>query len=294
MSPLRAQFVGLLTLRGYAQRTQQSYIRAVAALSRHYGRSPDRLSDAQIRDYLLSLHQLGRSRSTINVAISGLRLFYGGLLKRSVERIEECLPRPRKVTRRARVYSREELRALFATGCRSVRDRAFLMTVYGAGLRLGEACRLQVGDVEGSRGMLRVSQGKGAKDRYTVLSPWLLEVLQDYWRQCRPQKPWLFPAPRLDNKPMVPGTGQMIFGRALERAGLPNRGGIHCLRHCFATHLLEDGVDVLTLRKLMGHANFATTAGYLHVSAEQAVRVRSPLEDIAPATAQTFSVTDPR
>lgn len=282
MSPLRAQYIGLLTLRGYTQRTQESYVNAVAALGRHYERSPDRLSDEQVRDYLLGLHQRGLSRSTINVAISALRVFYGVMLKRPVARIEECLPRPRKVTRRARVYSREELRALFVMGCRSLRDRAFLMTVYGAGLRLSEACHLRVEDVESSRGMLRVAQGKGNKDRYTVLSPWLLEVLRDYWRQFRPQGPWLFPAPRLEGRPMVDGSAQMIFCRALERAGLPNRGGIHCLRHCFATHLLEDGVDVLTIKKLMGHSNFATTAGYLHVSAELAVRVRSPLDVMAP------------
>jgi site-specific recombinase XerD len=292
MSPLRSQYIGLLTLRGYTQRTQESYINAVAALSRHYGHSPHLLSDEDVRDYLLGLHRRGLSRSTVNVAISALRVLYRDLLKRPVERIEECLPRPRKVTRRARVYSREELRVLFVTGCRSLRDRAFLMTVYGAGLRLSEACHLQVEDVESSRGMLRVNQGKGNKDRYTVLSPWLVDVLRDYWREFRPQRTWLFPAPRLQNKPMVDGSAQMIFCRALKRAGLPNRGGIHCLRHSFATHLLEDGVDVMTIKKLMGHANFATTAGYLHVSAEQAVRVRSPLDVMAPqqpAVADTLS-----
>jgi integrase/recombinase XerD len=303
MSPLRTQYIGLLTLRGYTQRTQESYVNAVAALGCHYGRSPDRLSDEQVRDYLIGLHQRGLSRSTVNVAISALRVFYGSMLKRPVARIEECLPRPRKVTRRPRVYSREELRALFVTGCRSLRDRAFLMTVYGAGLRLSEACHLKFEDVESSRSMLRVNQGKGNKDRYTVLSPWLLEVLRDYWRVFRPQGPWLFPAARLPDKPMVDGSAQMIFCRALKRAGLPNRGGIHCLRHSFATHLLEDGVDVLTIKKLMGHANFATTAGYLHVSAEQAVRVRSPLEVIAPPPPvssssppppPSVSMTDPR
>ena len=210
MSPLRIRYIGLLTLRGYTQRTQESYINAVAALSRFYNHSPDRLSDEQIRDYLIGLHQRGLSRSTVNVAISALR----------VARIEECLPRPRKVTRRARVYSREELRVLFVTGCRSLRDRAFLMTVYGAGLRLSEACHLQVGDVESSRAMLRVAQGKGNKDRYTVLSPWLLEVLRDYWREFRPLGPWLFPAPRLQNRPMVDGSAQMIFCRVNSASAL--------------------------------------------------------------------------
>ena len=148
---------GLLTLRGYTQRTQESYVNAVAALGCYYERSPDRLSDEQVRDYLPGLHQRGLSRSTINVAISALRLFYGAMHKRPVARIEECLPRPRKVTRRARVFSREELRRLFMTGCRSLRDMAFLMTVCGACLRLSEACHLK-----GTSGNL-ISPGKTFK-----------------------------------------------------------------------------------------------------------------------------------
>jgi site-specific recombinase XerD len=280
MSPLRTQYIGLLTLRGYTQRTQESYINAVAALARFYGRSPRLLSDEEIRNYLIGLHQRGLSRSTINVAISALRLFFGAMLKRTVARLEECLPRPRKIIHRARVYSREELARLFELGCRNAKERAFLMTIYGCGLRLNEACHLRVGDIESSRMMVRISQGKGNKDRYTVLSPWLLEELRAYWRAYKPTGEWLFPAHRCPGRPMIDGTVQMFFARALKRAGLPNRGGVHCLRHSFATHLLEDGVDVLTLKKLLGHAHFGTTAGYLHVSAEAAVKVRSPLDSM--------------
>lgn len=279
MSPLREQYIRLLTLRGYAQRTHESYIAAVAALAGHYKRTPASLSDEEIRSYLTGLHHRGLSFSTINVAVSALRLFYGQVLKRPMDELKELLPRSRRVTRRAGVYAREELRKLFVDGCRGVAPRAFLMTVYGAGLRLNEACHLKVRHIESGRMMLRVEQGKGRKDRYTILSPWLLEELRGYYRRQRPGV-WLFPARRGGDVPMIDGTAQKIFYTALARAGLPNRGGIHCLRHSFATHLLEDGVDLLTLKMLLGHSHFSTTAGYLHVSRRRLEAVRSPLDEI--------------
>jgi len=279
MSPLREQYVGLLTLRGYAQRTHESYIAAVAALAGHYKRSPASLSDEEIRGYLIELHHRGLSFSSINVAVSALRLFYGQVLKRPMEDLKELLPRSARVTRRPGVYAREELKKLFADGCRSAAQRTFLMTVYGAGLRLNEACHLKVKNIESGRMMLRVEQGKGRKDRYTILSPWLLEELRGYYRRQRPGV-WLFPARRGGDVPMVDGTAQRIFYRSLARAGLPNRGGIHSLRHSFATHLLEDGVDLLTLKMLLGHSHFSTTAAYLHVSRRQLQAVRSPLDQI--------------
>lgn len=245
----------------------------------HYKRSPASLSDKEIRGYLIGLHHRGLSFSTINVAVSALRLFYGQVLKRPMEDLKELLPRSARVTRRPGVYAREELKKLFADGYRSAAQRTFLMTVYGAGLRLNEACHLKVKNIESGRMMLRVEQGKGRKDRYTILSPWLLEELRGYYRRQRPGV-WLFPARRGGDVPMVDGTAQRIFYRSLVRAGLPNRGGIHSLRHSFATHLLEDGVDLLTLKMLLGHSHFSTTAAYLHVSRRQLQAVRSPLDQI--------------
>jgi len=279
MSPLRQQYIRLLTLRGYAQRTNESYIAAVAALAGHYGRSPDKLSNDEIRAYVMGLHKRGQAFSTINVTVSSLRLFYGEVLKRPMDALKELLPRTRKVTLRARVYAREELRRLFVEGCRSVAQRTFLMTVYGAGLRLNEACHLKVRDIESERMMLRIEQSKGRKDRYTILSPWLLSELRTYYRLERPAV-WLFPSRQDPNIPMIDGTAQRIFYAALKRAGLPNRGGIHSLRHSFATHLLEDGVDLLTLKMLLGHSNLSTTAGYLHISRKRLEAVRSPLDEI--------------
>lgn len=279
MTPLREKYICLLTLRGYAERTQQSYIEAVAALARHYGRSPAKLSDTEIQSYLYGLCQKGLSFSTVNIAVSALRLLYGEVLGRPMHELKDLLPRRNKPPRKVRVYAKEELRELFLTGCRNPNHRAFLLTVYGSGLRLNEACHLKVRHIESGRMMLRVDQGKGRKDRYTILSPWQLQELREYFRRERPRM-WLFPACRGGEGPMVAGTAQKIFYTALERAGLPNRGGIHCLRHSFATHLLESGVDLLTLKMLLGHSHFSTTAGYLHVSRQRLSEVRSPLDDL--------------
>jgi integrase/recombinase XerD len=279
MTPLREKYIRQLTLKGYAERTKESYIGAVAALAKHYRKSPGDLSDEEIHKYLEGLCDRGLSFSTVNIAVSALRLLYGGVLGRPMEELKDLLPRRNKPDRVARVYAREELRELFVRGCREPVHRTFLMTVYGAGLRLSEACHLKVRHIESGRMMLRVDQGKGRKDRYTVLSPWLLKELQEHWLRERPSD-WLFPARRKAQSPMIEGTGQKIFYTALERAGLPNRGGIHSLRHSYATHLLEDGVDLLTLRMLLGHSHFSTTAGYLHVSRQRLQAVRSPLDSL--------------
>jgi integrase/recombinase XerD len=153
----------------------------------------------------------------------------------------------------------------------------FLMTVYGAGLRLNEACHLQPKDIESDRLMIRVNQGKGARDRYTILSPWLLKELRQYWLVYRPGR-WLFPSSHDPQRALIDRSAQKMFYAALERCGLPNRGGIHALRHSFATHLLEAGVEITLIKVLLGHRSLKTTANYLHVSGERLSQIKSPLE----------------
>jgi len=170
-----------------------------------------------------------------------------------------------------------ELERLFTAGCPRPRDRAFLMTVYGAGLRLNEACHLKMEDLQVERHQIRVVQGKGNKDRYTLLSPRLLEELRHYWRCCRPEH-WLFPSSADPKRAMVDATAQRIFYKAVERAKLPDRGGIHCLRHSFATHLLEAGVEITLVQRLLGHSNLSTTTTYLHVRQERLAQISGPLE----------------
>ena len=288
MTTLRSQFIRELTLRGSSPRTIESYVSYVAALARHYGQPPDRLSDEQIKAYLLTLHtQRHLAASTINVAINALRFFYRHVLGRGIEELTRALPRPKRQVRRPQVYSVEQIERLLTVGCRRVKPRAFLATVYAAGLRLNEACHLRVADIDSARMQIRVVQGKGRKDRYTLLSPKLLAELRGYWQLERPAH-WLFPSARDPQQPFCDATAQHAFNAAVARAGLPRKGGIHCLRHSFATHLLEAGVEITVLQRLLGHSYLVTTAGYLHVRQERLAQIKSPLEliDLGAVTAR--------
>ena len=278
MTALRQQLIDELILRGYSPKTLEAYVGAVAGLAAYHKRPPDQLGDKEIRGYLLHLHtETTKAASTINVAVSGLRFFYVKVLRRPFYHLERGLPRVRREKRIPKAYSLDEIRQLLECGCTNFKHRLFLMTVYSAGLRLNEACHLRFRDIDSSRMMIRVEQGKGRKDRYTLLSSRLLEQLRSYYRFC-PSKCWIFPATRDPGQPMSDGTGQHIFYHAVTRAGLPNKGGIHTLRHSFATHLVEAGLEIYILKRLLGHTSLSTTAGYLHVSRERIAEVKSPFD----------------
>ena len=284
MSKLRQQLIEELILRGCSERTQEAYVHQVYHLAKFFGQSPDRLSNQQVREYLVHLaRERQLAASSINQAVNAFRFLYERVLHRELEALRQALPFTRKEVRRPQVYAAAELEALFTTGSPHPKDRAFLMTVYGAGLRLNEACHLKVEDIHSERGQIRVVQGKGRKDRYTLLSPRLLQELRQYWKWCRPQ-PWLFAASLDSSQPMVDATAQRIFHRAVERAGLPDRGGIHSLRHSFATHLLEAGVEITVVQRLLGHSSLATTSNYLHVRQERLAQIAGPLQllDLSP------------
>lgn len=284
MTPLREAFIRELVLRGTAARTQESYVAGVYHLARHYHVPPDAVTEPQLREYLLYLIQQRQlAPSSVNLAVCALRAFYQWVLHRDLAVLRETLPRMIRQIHRPRVYSQQEIERLLRVGAAAGKPRAFLMTVYGAGLRLNEACHLQVQDLDGQRHQIRVVQGKGHKDRYTLLSPRLLEELRGYWRVARPPN-WLFPAPKDPSRPLPDGTGQRWFWGAVERAQLPDRGGIHSLRHSFATHLLEAGVELPVIQRLMGHRSLATTSVYLHVCTQRLAAVQSPLQllDLSP------------
>lgn len=280
MTALRRRLIEEVTLRGYSERTQEAYVHAVASLAQHYSRAPDLLSDQEVREYLLHLHlHTAKAASTLNVAVSGLRFFYRWVLRRPFGHIEAAMPRVERQKRRPRAYTREEVWRLLEHGCLKPKHRAFLMTIYGAGLRLNEACHLRPEHIDRSAGQIRVVQGKGRRDRYTVLPQRLLRELEDYWRMYRP-KGWLFPSSRDALQPMPDGTGQKIFYGAVARARLPDKGGIHCLRHSFATHWLEAGLQLFILKRLLGHTSLSTTCNYLHVSREYLAKIKSPLDTL--------------
>jgi integrase/recombinase XerD len=277
MTTLRQQFNRELVIRGMSPKTQEAYVRAVRDLALHYHKTPDLVSDEEIKNYLLYLVQEKHlAPSSVNVAVSGMRCFYDLVLHRSCEHLGQVLPRSLKAIRRPQVYSIEELERLFTIGCVHPKHRVFLMTVYGGGLRLGEACRLQACHLDSARMQIRVEAGKGRKDRYTLLSPRLLEELRQYHRMFRP-KEWLFFG-RDQSQPMPSATGQKIFYLARERAQLPDKGGIHSLRHSFATHLIESGVEITVVQRLLGHSSLSTTSVYLHVRQERLAQIQSPLQ----------------
>jgi site-specific recombinase XerD len=260
-----------------ALKTQEAYVRAVRELAAHYHKKPDLISDEEVKQYLVHLAEVKQlARSSVNVAVNGMRCFFDLVLNRDCEHLKRIMPRCQKAIRRPRVYSIEELERLFTVGCVHPKHRAFLMTVYGGGLRLGEACRLKLSHIDSARMQIRVENGKGHKDRYTLLSPRLLQELRDYYRMFRP-KDWLFFG-RHQTEPLPSGTGQHIFYHAQQRAELPERGGIHSLRHSFATHLLESGVEITAVQRLLGHSSLSTTSVYLHVRQERLAQIQSPLQ----------------
>jgi site-specific recombinase XerD len=277
MTTLREKFIRELVIRGIAARTQQSYVAAVYGLAKYYRQSPDQLSDEQIKQYIFHLAQeRGLAPASLNLAVYALRSFFRLVLGRSIEQVRRCLPGIKQAVHRPQVFSTQEMEKLLTVGCLHPKHRAFLMTVYGAGLRLNEACHLKPAHIDSARMVIRVQEGKGRKDRYTLLSPRLLQELRSYWRVVRPG-PWLFFG-RDRQLPLPEGTGQAIFDLAVQRAGLPKKGGIHSLRHSFATHLLESGVEITVVQKLLGHSSISSTVTYLHVRRERVAQVQSPLQ----------------
>ena len=282
MTPLRAKFIRDLTVRGRAQRTQKSYLHHVSELARYYRRSPELLSYEEVTDWLYHLvKERQLSASSVNVAANAVRFLYGITLGRDTEKLMKSVPRLKHPTRRAEVYARSEVEAILSVPSQP-RDRAFLMTVYACGLRVCEARDLKISDIDRARMQLRVRKGKGAKERVLPLSKRLLKELGDYWRAQRQGKaghdnPLLFLG-QIADKPISLTSAGKIYNRAVQKSGVQRKGGIHVLRHSFATHLIESGVELPVVQRLMGHSNLRTTALYLHVTECRLAEVRSPLD----------------
>jgi len=269
-----------MVLRGFAAKTMTVYDDAMVDLVRAYGVSPDRLTNDQIQGHLQQLIEVRRlAWSTINVRFSAYRAFYSNVLKWDQTRF--TIPPRGRTRKRPMVLSREEVGRLIEAA-KNLKHRALLLTAYGAGLRVSELVRLMPQHIESSpdRMMIRVDQGKGRKDRYTVLFDWVLETLRVYWRAYRPVV-WLFPGadPR---RPLSVTAAQQIYRHAKDAARITHGRGIHTLRHCFASHLVESGVDIYTVKRLLGHAALSTTTGYLHVNTVRQRPMSSPLNGTNP------------
>jgi len=276
-----------LTIRGYSPNTHRSYINWVYDLAKFYLKSPDQLSEEQIQSYLFYVAtERSASWSTLNVAVSALRFFYGTMLKRPRSEVDLTIPRARTGQRLPCALSTEEVEALFEF-CGNRKHRVLLMTAYGAGLRVSELVRLLPRHLDAKREQLRVEQGKGRKDRYTLLSPRLVEELRTYWEKYRPQT-WLFEG-RTPGQHLSEGSAQMIYRKWATKAGITKAGGIHILRHSFASHLVENGMDLPVVQRLLGHRNLCTTAVYLHVSRNLKDKWRSPLDLLNPQLPRSFN-----
>ena len=274
MGVLRDRMIRELHLRRFARLTQKNYLGVVTRLAKYYRISPDQLSAEQVQDYLVYLMTERHLQwNTVNVAASALKFFYHQVVKRPD--VALAIPPRRCACHLPEVLSAEELLRLFAAAPKP-RDRALLMTTYAGGLRVSEVIRLQVTDIDSQRGMIRVSGGKGDKDRYTLLSNRLLQELRAYWLIDR-SRPLLFPG-RGPDRPLNHNTARNMFNRAKAQAGIGKRGSIHMLRHSFATHLLEAGVDLRTIQVLLGHTSILTTTIYLHLTRKTRDATRSPLD----------------
>lgn len=276
-SPLRQRMREQMSLRNLAQNTKESYEIHVGCMSRHFNTSPDRLTPEQVRGYLLH-QEVDRKQapSTINVLCAALRLFYTEVTHRPD--IMAVLPVHRRTEKPLpEILSLKEVEQLINAAANR-KHRTLLMTVYGSGLRASEVVRLKPGNIDSERMMIRVDDGKGRKDRYTILPPRLLDELRSYWRECQPGT-WLFPGAR-PSCHLCRDTPTRIFNQAKQAIGITKGRGIHTLRHCFATHLLDTGVDIFTIKWMLGHSSMRSTTRYLHITAHGLSQIRSPLQTL--------------
>jgi site-specific recombinase XerD len=263
-----------LSIRNYASTTVECYVRSVTEFAKHFNKPPDQLGEEEVRAWQLFLLKEKKVKlSTYIQAVCGIRFFYRHTLNRKIDM--ERIPLPRYEKKLPVILTRDEVKALLQAP-KNLGHRAILATMYGAGLRVSEATNLKLSDLDGKRKVIWVRDGKGHKDRQVMFADSLHEVLVAYWRWKRPAD-WLFPG----GKPGCPLSTKTVFltcRKAARRAGIAKPVSPHSLRHAFATHLLDDGVNLLVIQALLGHANLKTTARYLHVSDTAIRSVRSPLE----------------
>lgn len=273
ISPLRRRMIEDMTIRNLSPATQRSYIHAVAKLSRYFNRSPDKIDIEDVRAYQVHLVGSGISWPALNQNVCALRFFYGVTMHRAD--LPERIPYAREPRKLPVILSADEV-VRFLEAVPGLKSRTALTVAYAAGLRVSEVVRLKVNDIDSSRMMLRVEQGKGGKDRHAMLSAQLLKILRGYWRLVRPHH-WLFPG-RGENKPIDQMVLHAACRSACQATGLTKRVTVHTLRHSFATHLLEAGSDIRVIQVLLGHSNLSTTARYTQVADTTIRRTTSPLD----------------
>jgi integrase/recombinase XerD len=291
MTPLRQRFIDDLRLRNLSPQTVKAYVAGVVRFARHFGRSPGELGAEEVRSFQLHLLHQRATWSLFNQTVCALRFLYGVTLGRP--EVVHALPYGKKPNKLPSVLSPEEVTQLIKAA-RPGRERLMVQTAYACGLRINELLHLQVADIDSGRMVVVVRQGKGGKDRLVPLSPRLLSELRSYWREYRPAT-WLFPG-KIPDRPVRDGTVHRWFQELSARVGFRKRVSCHTLRHSFATHLLEAGVDLRTLQALLGHSQLRATLGYLHMSTRHLQRMPSLLDllVVPPTTAAATPTTEAR
>jgi len=261
-----------LQLKGITPRTQKDYLREVSNLAKYFNKSPEELGEKEIKEYLVHLLKDRKlSGGTYKYYVSGIKFLYRTTLKR--EEVVDTIQYPKSKRKLPVILDLSEVEALFSV-TENLKHKAILMITYSSGLRISEAARLKITDIDSKRMMVRVQQGKGGKDRYSILSNTALECLRQYWRKYHP-KDWLFEGQK-NNEHISISSIRQVFCDAKKRAGITKPASVHTLRHSFATHLIEAGTSLHHVQLLLGHRSPNTTTVYLHVSRLNLAQVTSP------------------
>lgn len=276
MSRLREKMQKDLQIKGYSVSTQRAYLKHTEKYAEHFNKSPDKLGTDEIKEYLNYLIITKKvSHSYIKTVYSALKFFYEVTLQKDWNMKQ--IPRSKKPSKLPVVLSKSEVNDIFKV-ITNMKHRTILITIYATGLRVSEAANLKILDIDSRNMQIKVVQGKGKKDRYTLLSPKNLAVLRDYWKYYHP-KEWLFPGNSID-KPISTRTIQKFFKTARIKAGIKKEATVHTLRHSFATHLVEAGTSIYHIQQLMGHTNSKSTSIYIHLTRKDLLQITSPFDSM--------------
>lgn len=290
MTTLREKMKQEMTLCGYSLATQTQYLYAIKKLHDHHKKSPAQLSNEEIKAFFVNiLFQKSYAASTYNVIFHGVKFFYERVLNKKIEDIH--LPRKKDHQKLPDILSQSEITQIIKN-TRNLMHRTIFIVIYGAGLRVSEAISLRINDIDSERSVIHIRESKGNKDRYVPLSPFMLNSLRFYWKHCRvaftkkkcaqhfiqEKNALLFL--NQSGKPLSASSVGAIYKRQKRATGIQKQGSIHGLRHAFATHTLESGVDLYTIKQILGHASITSTARYLRMTDKLAQKVKSPIEQL--------------
>ncbi|MDD4439790.1 MAG: tyrosine-type recombinase/integrase [Tissierellia bacterium] len=262
-----------MELRGYSQQTQKHYLGHIRSLEKYLNKPLEQILPDEIKEYLHCRIKQGISYSNVNISCNAFKVMFNSILNRNFS--DDVIVRPKRRKKLPYVLSKDEILSIF-NHISNLKHKTILLTIYSSGLRISEALNLKCSDIDSNNMLIKVCNGKGGKDRFTILGQENLNMLRHYWKIYRP-KDLLFPG-MVPGKPLAARNVQQVFKTAKEMAGISKPVSVHSLRHSFATHLLENNTDLRTIQVLLGHTNIDTTCIYLHLSAKRLSSVISPLD----------------